>query len=124
MRIQYKIFLLISLVTAGFGALLVMVFNDPIAMMRFRALFSDNPLRNFSGLESSFGTNPAALWYGIVGISALVVTGFLIRFISNAELQAFRDRLIATEVKKAELETELQDALWKERQARLSAVQA
>jgi chromosome segregation ATPase len=46
------------------------------------------------------------------------MVGLVIKLAMNAELRAFSDRLVAAEVSKAELETLLQDSLWKEKHAR------
>ncbi|HEY7165687.1 MAG TPA: hypothetical protein VIB79_14070 [Candidatus Binatia bacterium] len=118
---QYKIFVFLTIVTLALGTLLFLVFrDDPLALLRFRWFLSNNPMRNLSEAAPAFAANPGSLGYGALALFAMVVVGLLIRFITNAELQALRDRVIAAEVRKAELETLLQDALWKERQARVS----
>ena len=58
------------------------------------------------------------LWYAGVSLFAVLMTGLAIRSLSGAEIRAFRDRLVALQVDRAELETSLQDAVWREKHAR------
>ena len=51
-------------------------------------------------------------------LSAMIMVGLTIKLAMNAELRAFSNRLVEAEVAKAELESALQDSLWKEKHAR------
>ena len=48
----------------------------------------------------------------------MIMVGLTIKLAMNAELRAFSNRLVEAEVAKAELESALQDSLWKEKHAR------
>ncbi|MDP2605189.1 MAG: hypothetical protein Q8S00_21810 [Deltaproteobacteria bacterium] len=62
--------------------------------------------------------NAPNLWFGALSLGAMILLGLVLKAINGAEIRAFRDRLIQMEVSKAELETLLQDAVWKEKHAR------
>ncbi|MBI3066822.1 MAG: hypothetical protein HYY82_18025 [Deltaproteobacteria bacterium] len=62
--------------------------------------------------------NAPSLWFGGLSLGAMILLGLVLKAINGAEVQAFRNRLIQMEVSKAEVETLLQDAVWKEKHAR------
>ena len=62
--------------------------------------------------------NAPSLWFGGLSLGAMILLGMILKAINGAEIRAFRDRLIQMEVSKAEVETLLQDAVWKEKHAR------
>jgi chromosome segregation ATPase len=62
--------------------------------------------------------NAPSLWFGGLSLGAMILLGMILKTINGAEIRAFRDRLIQMEVSKAEVETLLQDAVWKEKHAR------
>src|SRR3972149_11623956 len=59
-----------------------------------------------------------SLWFGGLSLGAMILLGLILKAINGAEIRACRDRLIEMEVSKAEVETLLQDAVWKEKHAR------
>src|SRR3990172_3665326 len=62
--------------------------------------------------------NARSLWFGGLSLGAMILLGMILKAINGAEIRAFRNRLIQMEVSKAEVETLLQDAVWKEKHAR------
>jgi len=120
MRTRYKILILLILVSVALGtAILVYTSNNDDALRRFRLLIQNNPMQ----LLTETALNPAhsmSFWYGGIALVAILMVAFVLKMLSGAEMRAFRERLVEMEVAKAELETLLQDSLWKEKHARES----
>ena len=118
MRTRYKILTLLILVSVALGiAILVYTSDNDDALRRFRLLIQNNPKQ----LLTETALNPAnsmSLWYGVIALAAIGMVGFVLKMLSGAEMRSFRERLVEMEVAKAELETLLQDSLWKEKHAR------
>jgi chromosome segregation ATPase len=107
--------LLLFTVTSALGALVFLQSRyDEVALMQFRWLLLNHPMRN---LADAVASNPTHIWYGALSLFAMMTIAIVFKSVSNAELRAFKDRLVEAEVAKAELETLLQDALWKEKHA-------
>ena len=117
MRTRDKIWILLFAVTLSLGALIVMLWSDdPDTLLHFRRLLSRNPLALVTdGILDHM--NSAKVWYGGIGLVAVIMFGLLLKTVRGGEIQAFRERLVATEVAKAELATLLQDTVWKEKHA-------
>src|SRR5918996_13469 len=118
MRTRDKILILLVAVTLILGAVISFYSSDNDAeLIRFRWFLFNNP----TGLVRDEVLSPAnstALWYGGIALAAIVMIGVVLRTAFGGELRAFRERLVQAEVAKAELETLLQDVLWREKHAR------
>jgi chromosome segregation ATPase len=118
MRTRYKILSLLILVSVALGiAILVYSSDNDDALRRFRLLIHNNPMQ----LLTETALNPAnsmSVWYGVIALAAILMVAFVLKMLSGGEMRAFRERLVEMEVAKAELETLLQDSLWKEKHAR------
>ena len=92
--------------------------------MRFRSFVLNHPMRNISNAvtwvaeTTSDSDNTTIFWYGGLSLFAIVMLGIVFKSAGNAERRVFRDRLVEAQVAKAELETLLQDSMWKEKHAR------
>jgi chromosome segregation ATPase len=125
MRTREKILLLLLTATLALGAAVyIQSRNDETPLERFRWFLFHHPLRNISDAltsftESSSENGKATIFgYGALSLLAVIIVGIVLKSAGNAELQAFRDRLVETQVAKAESEALLQDAMWKEKNAR------
>jgi chromosome segregation ATPase len=116
MRSRDKILTLLFTVTLGLGTFIVVYSNDD-SLRRFRWLLFNQPLQLLADITVGIGSS-TGLWYGGLSLIAIIMVGLALKMINSAEVRAFRERLVAAEVAKAELETALQDSLWKERHAR------
>ena len=116
MRTRTKIMIALFTVTLALGVLVLLYASDDV-LRRFRWFVFNDPLQLIAdvmlGLRNSDG-----LWYGWISLAAMIMVGLTMKLAMNAELRAFSNRLVESEVAKAELETLLQDALWKEKHAR------
>ena len=116
MRTRDKILLLLFTVTLGLGAwVFFQSRHDEGTLIQFRWLLFNHPMRS---LSEALASNPMAVWYGALSLFAMMTIAIVFKSVSNAELRAFKDRLIQANVGKAEVETLLQDSLWKEKHAR------
>jgi hypothetical protein len=86
-------------------------------LRRFRWFAAKAPMRLMTD-EIFTAENAPSLWFGGLSLGAMILLGLILKAINGAEIRAFRDRLIQMEVSKAEVETLLQDAVWKEKHAR------
>ena len=102
--------------TLVLGTLVLMYASDDV-LRRFRWFVFNDPLQLIADVALSL-RNSNGLWYGWISLFAMIMVGLVIKLAMNAELQAFSNRLVETEVAKAELETLLEDSQWKERHAR------
>jgi len=102
--------------TMVLGTLVLMYASDDV-LRHIRWFVLKDPLQLIAdvalGLRNSNG-----LWYGWISLFAMIMVGVVIKLAMNAEVRAFSNRLVETEVAKAELETLLEDSQWKERHAR------
>lgn len=116
MKTQTKIMILLFTLTLALGILVLLYASDDV-LRRFRWFVFNDPLQLIAditlGLRSS-----NSLWYGWISLFAMTMVGLTIKLAMNAELRAFSNRLVEAEVAKAELESALQDSLWKEKHAR------
>ena len=116
MKTQTKIMIFLFTATLALGTLVLLYASDDV-LRRFRWYVLNDPLQLIAdvtlGLRDSSG-----LWYGWISLSAMIMVGLTIKLAMNAELRAFSNRLVEAEVAKAELETLLQDSLWKEKHSR------
>jgi chromosome segregation ATPase len=116
MKTPIKILIFLFTSTLALGTLVLLYASDDV-LHRFRWFVLNDPLQLIAdvtlGLRSSNG-----LWYGWISLFAMIMVGLAIKLAMNAELRAFSNRLVETEVAKAELETALQDSLWREKHAR------
>jgi chromosome segregation ATPase len=117
--------LLVLAATVALGAAVyIQTRDDDTAVLRFRWFVSHHPMRNISEALTWFAEwssehgNATILGYGALSLLAVVMVGMALKSASNAELRAFKDRLVEFEVAKAESDALLQDAIWKERYAR------
>ena len=116
MRTRYKILILLITVTVGLGSFILLYSTDD-ALHRFRSLLLKDPRQLLAEVTLSAG-NVEGLGYGAIAFFAMIVIGLAIKMARDGELRAFSARLVELEVAKAELETLLQDSLWKEKHAR------
>jgi chromosome segregation ATPase len=116
MRSRDKILTLLFTVTLGLGTFVVLYSNDA-ALRRFRWLLFNQPSQLLADIMLGLGSS-TGLWYGTLSFVGIIMVGLALKMINSAEVRAFRERLVAAEVAKVELETALQDSLWKERHAR------
>src|SRR5688572_15349791 len=119
MRTLDKILILLFTVTVGLGIVIVMYSSDnnDDSFQHFRSLVFKNPAQLIAEGKLSFG-NLSSLWYGGISMFAILMIGVALKAVRGGEVRAFRDRLVAAEVAKAEVETSLQDWIWKEKHAR------
>ena len=118
MQTRNKIVILLLGVTIIFGAMILAYVGDnDESLYRFRMLLAKNPRQLLTEMTHSLG-RMNGLWYAGVSLFAVVMSGLAIRSLSGTEIRAFRDRLVALQVDRAELETSLQDAVWREKHAR------
>jgi chromosome segregation ATPase len=116
MRTQTKIIAVVFTITLALGALVLMYASDDV-LRRFRWYVLNDPLQLVADVTLGL-RNSSGLWYGWISLFAMIMVGVVIKLAMNAELRAFSNRLVETEVAKAELETLLEDTQWKERHAR------
>src|SRR5574341_1909671 len=118
MRTRDKIAILLFSVTLGLGAFVFWQssIND-MELRRFRWFAAKAPMRLMSD-EIFTAENAPALWFGALSFGGMILLGMILKVINGAQIRAFRDRLVQLEVSKAEVETLLQDAVWKEKHAR------
>lgn len=118
MKTRDKIAIALFAVTLGLGTLVFWQASDnDTEIRRFRWFVAKSPMRLLND-EVLGPENSPSLWYGGVALAAMVMIALVLKALNGAELRAFRDRLVQMEVFKAELETLLQDAVWKEKHAR------
>ena len=126
MRTRNKVLLLLLTATLALGvAVYIQSRQDETLLLRFRWLVSHQPLRNMkeavrSSVESSAenGNATTMLGYGALSLLAVIMVGIAVKSSSNAQVRTFRDHLVETQVAKAESDALLQDAMWKEKNAR------
>jgi chromosome segregation ATPase len=116
MRSRDKILTLLFTVTLGLGTFILLYSNDD-SLRRFRWLLLHQPLQLLADITLSVGSS-TGLWYGGLSLVGMIMVGLALKMINSAEVRLFRERLVAAEVAKVELETLLQDSLWKEKHAR------
>jgi hypothetical protein len=116
MKTQTKIIILLFTLTLALGTLVLLYASDDV-LRRFRWFVFNDPLQLIADVMLGL-RNSNSLWYGWISLSAIIMVGVTIKLAMNAELRAFSNRLVEAEVAKAELETALQDSLWKEKHAR------
>jgi chromosome segregation ATPase len=116
MKTQTKIMILLFTLTLALGALVLMYASDD-ALHRFRWFVFNDPLQLIADITLGLRTSNG-LWYGWISLFAIIMIGVTGKLVYGAELRAFSNRLVEAEVAKAELETLLQDAMWKEKHAR------
>ena len=116
MRTRYKILILLFSTTLALGTFILLYSNDD-ALRRFRLLLFKDPLKLLAEVSLSAG-NLDGLGYGGIALLAIIVIGLAIKVARDGELRVFSNRLVRLEVAKAELETLLQDSMWKEKHAR------
>ena len=116
MKTQTKIMMVLFTLTLALGTLVLLYASDDV-LRRFRWFVVNDPLQLIADVTLGLRTS-SGLWYGWISLSAMIMVGLTIKLAMNAELRAFSNRLVEAEVAKAELETALQDSLWKEKHAR------
>src|SRR5215468_8838559 len=116
MKTQAKIMIVLFMLTLALGTLVLLYASDDV-LRRFRWFVFNDPLQLIGDVTLGLRTS-SGLWYGWISLSAMTMVGVTIKLAMNAELRAFSNRLVEAEVAKAELETALQDSLWKEKHAR------
>jgi chromosome segregation ATPase len=116
MRTRYKILILLFTATLALGTFILLYSNDD-ALRRFRLLLFKDPLKLLAEVTLSAG-NLDGLGFGGIALFAIIVIGLAIKVARDGELRVFSNRLVRLEVAKAELETLLQDSMWKEKHAR------
>jgi len=118
MRSRDKIAIALFSITLGLGALIFWQSSaNDTELRRFRWFAAKAPMRLMTD-EIFTAENAPSLWFGGLSLGAMILLGMILKTINGAEIRAFRDRLIQMEVSKAEVETLLQDAVWKEKHAR------
>lgn len=118
MRTRDKIAILLFTITLGLGALIFWQSStNDTELRRFRWFAAKAPMRLITD-EIFTAENAPSLWFGALSLGGMILLGLILKAINGAEIRSFRDRLIQMEVSKAELETLLQDAVWKEKHAR------
>ena len=117
MRTRDKIWIFLFAVTVLLGGVILIVWaSDVDTLLQFRRLLFSHPMILLrDGILDYVG--PANLLYGGITLVALIMFALLLRSVRGGEIQAFKERLVSAEVTKAELETLLQDAVWKEKHA-------
>jgi len=118
MRTLDKILIVLFTVTVALGIVILMYSGDnDESFQHFRSLLFKDPAQLVAEGTLTFG-NFSGLWYGGMSMFAILMIGVALKAVRGGELQAFRDRLVTAEVSKAEVETSLQDWIWKEKHAR------
>lgn len=118
MRTRDKIAILLFSITLGLGAVIFWQSGtNDTELRRFRWFAAKAPMRLMTD-EIFTAENAPSLWLGGLSLAAMIMLGLILKTINGAEIRAFRDRLIQLEVAKAEVESLLQDAVWKEKHAR------
>ena len=117
MRPRDKIWLLLFAVTILMGGVILIIWADDVdTLLQFRRLLFSHPVTSVrDGILDH--VDPAKLLYGGVALVAFIMFGLLLKSVRGGEIRAFKERLVASEVTKAQLETLLQDAVWKEKYA-------
>ena len=116
MKTPAKIMIVLFTLTLALGTLVLLYASDDV-LHRFRWFVFNDPLQLVADVTLGLRTS-SGLWYGWISLSAMIMVGVTIKLAMNAELRAFSNRLVEAEVAKAELESALQDSLWKEKHAR------
>jgi chromosome segregation ATPase len=116
MKTPTKIMIVLFTLTLALGTLVLLYASDDV-LHRFRWFVFNDPLQLIADVTLGLRTS-SGLWYGWISLSAMIMVGLTIKLAMNAELRAFSNRLVEAEVAKAELESALQDSLWKEKHAR------
>jgi chromosome segregation ATPase len=116
MKTPTKIMIVLFTLTLALGTLVLLYASDDV-LHRFRWFVFNDPLQLIADVTLGLRTS-SGLWYGWISLSAMIMVGVTIKLAMNAELRAFSNRLVEAEVAKAELESALQDSLWKEKHAR------
>ena len=116
MKNKTKIMIVLFTLTFALGTLVLLYASDDV-LRRFRWFVFNDPLQLIADVTLGLRTS-SGLWYAWVSLSAMIMVGLTIKLAMNAELRAFSNRLVEAEVAKAELESALQDSLWKEKHAR------
>jgi chromosome segregation ATPase len=116
MKNKTKIMIVLFTLTFALGTLVLLYASDDV-LRRFRWFVYNDPLQLIADVTLGLRTSNG-LWYAWVSLSAMIMVGLTIKLAMNAELRAFSNRLVEAEVAKAELESALQDSLWKEKHAR------
>ena len=118
MRTRDKIAIALFSITLGLGAIIFWQSStNDTELRRFRWFAAKAPVRLMTD-EIFTAENAPSLWFGGLSLGGMILLGLILKAINGAEIRAFRDRLIQIEVSKAEVETLLQDAVWKEKHAR------
>lgn len=118
MRTRDKIAIALISITLGLGAIIFWQSSaNDTELRRFRWFAAKAPMRLMTD-EIFTAENAPSLWFGGLSLGAMVLLGMILKAINGAEIRAFRDRLVQMEVSRAEVETLLQDAVWKEKHAR------
>jgi chromosome segregation ATPase len=116
MKNKTKIMIVLFTLTFALGTLVLLYASDDV-LRRFRWFVFNDPVQLIADVTLGLRTSNG-LWYAWVSLSAMIMVGLTIKLAMNAELRAFSNRLVEAEVAKAELESALQDSLWKEKHAR------
>jgi len=116
MKNKTKIMIVLFTLTLALGTLVLLYASDDV-LRRFRWFVFNDPLQLIADVTLGLRTS-SGLWYAWISLSAMIMVGLTIKLAMNAELRAFSNRLVEAEVAKADLETALQDSLWKEKHAR------
>ena len=117
MRTRDKIWILLFALTILLGAVILIVWADDVdTLLQFRRLLFSHPMTLVrDGISDQ--VDPAKLFYGGIALVAFIMFVLLLKSVRGGEIRAFKERLVAAEVTKAQLETLLQDAVWKEKHA-------
>src|SRR6186713_2616406 len=107
MQTRNKIVILLLGVTLILGAMILAYVGDnDESLYRFRTLLAKNPRQLLAEMTHSL-ERMNGLWYAGVSLFAVAMSGLAIRSLSGAEIRAFRERLVALQVERAELDTSL-----------------
>ncbi|HVO91976.1 MAG TPA: hypothetical protein VMT22_04000 [Terriglobales bacterium] len=124
MRTREKIMVLLVAITAVLGAIIYIYFsNNEVEANYFRWLFANN-LKYSAGAPLQFITDelpPGSLLYGGLALFAFVVLVVVLKMLRDGELQNLRMRLLDIGAAKSQVESLLQEEVWKgkhERQAK------
>ena len=116
MRNREKIAIILFTLTLALGVI-VFLYVSADVWHRFRLLLAKYPVQLITEVAENLA-NLHGLWYAGIDLFAFTIVGIFLMCARYAEIQAFRDHLVNIEVAKTELETALQDSLWKEKHAR------
>ncbi|HUK40902.1 MAG TPA: hypothetical protein VLX11_07660 [Candidatus Acidoferrales bacterium] len=117
MRTREKIWVLLFAVTILLGAVIWILWGDDMdTLLQFRQLLFSRSL-TFLRDGTLDRIDGARLLYGGMALVGFIMFCVLLKSVRGGEIRAFKERLIAAEVSKSELETLLQDAVWKEKHA-------